>query len=407
MKNLIFIFILLTGLAFGGKFYVEQQYKKELDKLINQVRPFVELSYRSINVWFDGSISINELSARNPNGPGSATIKKITGITSDRLMPIRGKSILKSSQIPDWFKLDIKQLAIDTVLIEPPVADECSSFQTAFIYSEIGIDELFSTMSVSFDLTNQNNSKATVLYQDQVSESDLTFNFSVNQAQSAVLQNKLPIENVQINSSLDPEFAAQFNEYCANKLEMSVDQYLSEVVASPKFSFDSFGYNFGDQISKALVSLMEGGRNISVSSTPTNQIKNLQSISTLNRKDIVKGLRLNVKLDGTPVLVQTETDNNFEPRNKPQSDSDASDTNSAEVVVEKPRRRTYVADSASNIPNLINQRVKIWRKGDKARVDGRIDQYSDNIAFIEIRKFGGKAIYKIDVSDIQKIQVLR
>ena len=408
MKSIFFILILLAGLAFGGKFYVEQQYKKEFDKIINQVRPVVELSYRNISVWFDGSISISELSARNPNGPGSATIKKITGITSDRLMPIRGKSILKSNQIPDWFKLDMEQFAIDTVLIEPPVEDECTSFQTAFIYSEIGIDKLFSNMSISFDFTNQNNSKATIRYQDQVSESDVIFNFSVNEAQSAVLQNKLPITNMQMTSSFDPEFANNFNQYCAKKLDMTVDQYLSEVVASPRFSFDSFGYNLGDQVSKALVSLMQGGRNVSVSSTPTTQIKNLQTASSLSRKNIVKGLQLKIKLDETPVLVQTEADNNFEPRSKPQDEnglsSDAEET-VAEVV--RPRRRTYVAESVSNIPNLINQRVKIWRTGEKARIDGRIDQYEDDIAFIEIRKFGGKAIYKIDINDIEKIQVLK
>ena len=408
MKSIVFILILLAGLAFGGKFYVEQQYKKEFDKIINQARPFVELSYRNISVWFDGSISISELSARNPNGPGSATIKKITGITSDRLMPIRGKSILKSSQIPDWFKLDMEQFAIDTVLIEPPVEDECTSFQTAFIYSEIGIDKLFSNMSISFDFTNQNNSKAIVRYQDQVSESDFTFNFSVNEAQSAVLQNKLPVKSIQMNSSFDPEFASQFNQYCAKKLDMTVNQYLSEVVASPRFSFDSFGYNLGDQVSKALVSLMQGGRNVNVSSTPTTQIKSLQTVNALSRKNIVKGLQLKIKLDETPVLVQTETDNNFEPRRKPQDGNDLSNEAEEKVAeVVRPRRRTYVADSVSNIPNLINQRVKIWRTGEKARIDGRIDQYTGNIAFIEIRKFGGKAIYEIDINDIEKIQVLK
>ena len=108
------------------------------------------------------------------------------------------------------------------------------------------------------------------------------------------------------------------------------------------------------------------------------------------------------------MLVQTEADNNFEPRSKPQGENDlSSDAEETVAEVVRPRRRTYVAESVSNIPNLINQRVKIWRTGEKARIDGRIDQYEDDIAFIEIRKFGGKAIYKIDINDIEKIQVLK
>jgi len=39
MKSLFFLLILVAAVAIGGKFYVENEYKKELDKTLNSIRP--------------------------------------------------------------------------------------------------------------------------------------------------------------------------------------------------------------------------------------------------------------------------------------------------------------------------------------------------------------------------------
>ena len=406
MKSLFFLLILVAAVAIGGKFYVENEYKKELDKTLNSIRPVADINYRDLKIWFDGSITLTGFSYLNPEGIGSVNINEIKVVTDDKLMPLRGKSLFKSNnQLPKWLKLEIDRVAIDSILAEPPVEDECTSFWTSFIYSEIGIDKIFSNTSVSFDFNDINNARAEVSFDDQVSRSYMTINFSVNEARSASATQTIPIDSIDMSMSLDAQYASQFNDYCANKLEITTDQYLNEVVASPRYSFDTFGYNLGEQTSKALALFMTGDKNLSISSRPADQLKKPQSFNALSRENIIRGLRLKVKLDNQNVLVRTDTENDFISRKALKAEEEGADEKETEI--QKPRRRQFVDVSTSRISSAIDQRVKIWREGEKTRIDGVIKSISNNIAFIEIRKFGGIATYEIPVNEIRKIQAYR
>lgn len=397
MNKLILLLFISAGVIFGGKLYTENRYKEELDKALNFARPYADISYKDLNIGFDGSISIHDIEFRNPKGPGSFTIKETKAISSDRFAPFK-TDLFKSGTPPEWVKISLNRVVIDSVLIEPEVKNECTSFDTAFIYSEIGIKQIFSNASISLDFRDLNNAEANIYYEDQTSTLDLTFIYSIYKSQQfSTNYETLPIERIQLNSYLDPEFASEFIDYCANKLGVSNEKYLSDVIGAPKYSYDSFGYNFGEDISEALVSYIKGGRNISINSTPSETLKKIQLSSQLSSQEIVRQLNLKVKLDGESVLVKSNTNNSF----------DKIDPKSNEPLVIRSKRLKYYPDSVSNIPKLIHQKVKVWRKGNKARIEGRIKDYSNGIAFIEIRKHGGNATYEIKLQDINKIEVLR
>ena len=405
MKNIFFILVAFAAVAFGGKYYVETQYKKEFNKVIELAKPYTNISYRNLKVGFDGSLSIQDLSFRNLAETGSFHVGKAVLTTSDKLFVLRGKGVIKNNQIPDSLEVEFNEIISDSILIEPKKENACTSLHTAFNYSEIGINRLYSDMTMSFDFTNKNDAKATVHYQDQTVESDLKFNFSENDIQNSAASNILPIDNIEMNASIDPTLALEFNKFCAKKLGLTVNQYLNQVVASPKFSFDSVGYNFGDQVSAALAKLMQGGTNINIVSKPSQTLKNLKSFSTNSRKDIAQGLNLSIKLDDQPIVVKTETNNDFISKKVENAKSEISLERQIERL--KPKKRSYVDDSASNLSNLVDQRVKIWRDDDRPRLDGRVESYANDVAFIEIRKLGGKVVYKVPVDEIAKIQVLK
>ena len=108
MKSLFFLLILVAAVAIGGKFYVENEYKKELDKTLNSIRPVADINYRDLKIWFDGSITLTGFSYLNPEGIGSVNINEIKVVTDDKLMPLRGKSLFKSNnQLPKWLKLSL------------------------------------------------------------------------------------------------------------------------------------------------------------------------------------------------------------------------------------------------------------------------------------------------------------
>ena len=396
MNKLLLLLLICGGVVFGGKLYIENRYKEELDKALNYARPYADMSYKDLTIGFDGSSSIHDISYRNPNGPGSFTIKKTTAISSDRFAPLK-KDLFKNGTHPEWIKVSVNRVVIDSVLIEPDIKDECTSLETAFIYSEVGIKQIFSSASIALDFRDLNNASIDLHYEDQTSTLDLKLIYSLYKAQQFSTNfQTLPIQSVQLSSYLDPEFASLFIDYCANKLNTPKEKYLSEVVSSPKYLFDSFGYNFGNDVSKALATYMEGGHTASINSTPSDTLKKVQTSSSLPAQEIVRQLNLKVKLNGESVLVRSNTNNNFE-----------EEAVKNEPLVIRAKKLKYQADSVSNIPNLIYKKVKIWRKNNKARIDGRITDYADGIAFIEIRRHGGKAIYEIKMQDIEKIEVLR
>jgi len=397
MNKLILILVLCAGVVFGGKLYLENKYKKNLDQAISLARSYADISYSDLTIGFDGSISIHDISFRNLDGPGSFTIKQTKAISSNKLAPLYG-NIFKDGKTPEWLKISVNQLTIDSALIEPNTEDECTSFDTAFIYSAVDIKQIFSNLSIEFDFNDLNNSVADFRYEDQTSTLDLKFNFSVTKAQQLIINpNVLPVDNIQLSSNLDPDFASQLNDYCAKKLDMTTEKYVSDVLSSEKYFHKSFGYNFGNKASQALGTYMKGGHELSVYSNPSEQLKSLTSFNNLSAQEIMRFLNLSIKLDGQSVLLKSNAKSNFN------EEKDKED----EPLVIRSKKRKYQPDSVSNLPNLIHSKVKIWRKDNKAKIEGRVDKYANGVAFIEIRKFGGKATYEINVKDIKKIEVLR
>jgi len=75
--NKLFILLLLTAaIVFGGKFYVERQYEKELDKLIRLAKPYVDLRYKNVSIGFDGSLSLHGQKQNVPHFTRRTFIRK-------------------------------------------------------------------------------------------------------------------------------------------------------------------------------------------------------------------------------------------------------------------------------------------------------------------------------------------
>ena len=393
MKKIILLFLVLAVPAVLGKLYVEHRYKEAFDMAIRLTPSETDISYRDITFGFDGSLTIHDFKVRNNEGPGSYFIKKVKAVTSDKFAFLKENAF--QNKAPEWVKVQIEEFSIDTSLFNNVSKEQCTSFDTAYAFSEIGIDELQANMTIKIDLTDQENSKTIINYRDQASRYDLRLNFSYDQAkQSIVSRDTLPIHNIQLTSFLDSDHASKFNEYCAEQLDLSVEDYLSQVIGSPKFLYDSFGYNLGEDASQALINFMQGGQKIDIYSTPSEQLKKLRSLHLYSRESIFLWLNLDIQLNGQKVAVKSNTNNNFS------TTKDSSDSG----VKNKPR---YQAVSVSNVPRLVNKNVKIWRKNNKAMVDGLMVKYFEETAFIKVRKYGGRAIYEVSIDDIKKVEVYK
>jgi len=214
--------------------------------------------------------------------------------------------------------------------------------------------------------------------------------------QAVITKDRLPIDNMQLTSYLDSDLASQLNEYCANHLGMSVDEYFTNIVGSPKYLHDSFGYNLGDNVSNALISFMKGGQTVDIYSTPSDQLKKIRSIQHYSRQSIALWLNLKIELNGEKVLVQSNANNDFKKKDI---------ASESQLNAKKPKPK-YHSVPISSISKLTYKKLKIARNN-KGEVEGVMLKYSDNTAFIEVRKHGGKATYRVPLNDIKKLQVYK
>lgn len=414
MKKLLMVVVLALVVVFAGKFYVEGRYKKELDKSIRLVSSYVDIDYSNVTIGFDGSLSVHDISVRKIGDAGSLTIKKLMAVSSDRFAPLRNGEF-DLEEFPEWMNFSIESLRYDSVLLEPDTDEECLTFLTAYISSEIGLTETIANMSFKADFRDLTNIETVIDYKDQSSTMKMQFNFAFNDVLKVYSrQGALPFDNIRLTTWLDPSYASGFNDYCAAKLNMSVDDYLTNFVASKRYSVESFGLNLGEKFSKALVVYMKGGKDVVFSAHPSDLLKKTESIEAYSVRDLIRLLNLKMSLDGKSVALDlrasdTTTDekdiSGFWQNLFKTEDSESADLPKEEKNVAPSAKRAYSAEPVNTLPNFINSYARIWRKGEKVKLEGLINGYSQGVVSFEIRKFGGQAIYKIPLNDIRKLEV--
>ena len=97
---------------FNSKIFIEKRYESKLDDAIDSVRFFADISYDSVKVDFDGSISLNGLSVGSPQLNDRLDIQTIRAISSDRFMAFNGFSAFENGKFPETFDFSITQMDI-------------------------------------------------------------------------------------------------------------------------------------------------------------------------------------------------------------------------------------------------------------------------------------------------------
>ena len=75
IKNLFLLLVVCAAVLFGGKYYIENRYEKEIDKAVRTYG--VPVSYKNVELDFDGSLSLNGLKMTMPERS-----PRVTSLTS-------------------------------------------------------------------------------------------------------------------------------------------------------------------------------------------------------------------------------------------------------------------------------------------------------------------------------------
>lgn len=404
MKKIYFLFV-VVALLFAGKFYIEHKYKESLDKTF-AFSP-VAASYENVTLGFDGSLSIHGLKMDLPNDAGTVKIKKIKAVSSDPLLFLN-QNAFKIITF-NWIQLKVEDFFIDLNLSTSEVLELCNS--SSAIYALAEQRGIKANLVVDVNFKDQQNSKLTINYKDKFGYANAIATFSYTKLINSFSANGfLPIHEVIVEESIDLDYAAQANQHCADELDVSVEHYLNEIASSPEFFYNSFGYNLGGEANLALAEYVQGGKVLRVKSVPSDFLKKTRSLQLYSAENIARWLNLTVTLNDKPVAIGFNSQQGFKRNsNIIQNDDVESDVNveKAEAGEVKKDKPSYKETAVSTLSNYLYKPVKVWRKGGKSVVKGRIVKYQDKIAFVEVRQFGGRSVYEIPINDIKKLHVLR
>ncbi len=407
MKNLVILILVLAGIAFVGKVVVEKQYESELDDAISLARGFVDLSYDSVKIDFDGSISINGISITPPGLDESIRVQSIRAVSSDRMFPLKGIKVFENGKFPETFELSLRQFSLPIDLVQEsqkiyfeklPKAQECRSFLASFNYAKAGYTRIDADVRIAFDFSDVYNAVVNLEQFDQTSSLTLEWIFDANQVGDLVTQqtSQLPVSEINASYELEPEAASRFVKQCADVFKVTPEVFLEKVVGSSKYSQNSFGADLGPELRDALVTFMEGGARLSLTSKPGPQLKKLEQLQFYQPKDVLRWMNLTVALNDKRLSLAASA---VESEEKSEESETAKQTNAG-----KPK---YFSASASQARNHIGRWVRIKRNNQRKPLEGTLKGIDrDDRLMVEMYKHGGLMTLTVGADEIERFEVL-
>ena len=244
-----------------------------------------------------------------------------------------------------------------------------------------------------------------------------------------MLEGTLPIIEMRFSTEVEQSVAAKFIEYCAGKLGMESEEYLTTVVGSPAYT-KSLGVYLGPQVSDALQTYMKGGATLTLSAAPSSQLQRLDSHKFFSPEDLVTLSNLAISINGEDVAIEITAD---------QPEESSSEVTQEEIAVEEkeaPRQMLQPVDPNSPdaervrqkqkevaalqgaklgfLPikigaarNYIDHDIRLTRTGDRPPLLGRLTSISEGVLIIETYQHGGLAKFSVPISRIAKIEVYK
>lgn len=420
--------LLLAVVALVGKFGLEYHYGRQLDRLVQLSSPVMLLSYGGVSVGLDGSISVNDISMEPREYPSRFTLEKLRLFSSDRSFLFKGAKVFGWGRLPAQFSIEFLGAEYDPNFGQDVnKSTECRLIDAPMEYSNMGFYNFRSDARLDINSADASNSRLTVASTIfDKSQETIVVDFDATKLTEDTLRSgALPIKTVSYSSTLDSEFAKNLLEYCADKLQMTVEQYLALQVGSIQH-VKTLGIALEEPMRDALRKYMQGGAELTLVSTPSSQARNIRQIQFYKPKDLVNILNLTAKLDGETIgrvrhiesLAQTEDA-------EPQEDEavktveqvekpavvDQRPVNLAQVRAPAPEtpqkrvERSYQTVRLANASRYVGQRVRVQRKG-KADIEGYLVAHKPRLK-IERASFGGKMVLPVELEDVRRLQVLR
>lgn len=397
MKNIIISLLILAALGFGVKSYMEYRYSNLLNQQALLLSSSAAISHEGVAIDWDGSLLINSLRIQPIEAELTLYVGQLRVSSPFSFKTIIDLRSLENGTFDQFFNINVNRVSVEGKLLGTADAkSDCRDLPSTFVFSAIDMVPL--RANATFKIDARGTDTVVIRYDglDQLASYrgrlvvDKNNLIQVMRSASALNINKL-----SVSAKFSKDKADQLMAYCADLFAVSKEEYLDKVVASSKFSKDSFGIDLGSQARFGLAAFLNGESEITARFGSFGDLNNL--VTELSEDSIWHTLE--VDIDDAPISLDI-----------PDVETAKIEVTIAEVENLSKRlskKQSYIVRDIEDATNFIGEMVRIDRTNGRSPVQGRLLGESLDGLLVKVSHPGGDVTLTIEIADTESFRVLQ
>lgn len=456
MRKIIIILVLGAVVVYGSlKGYIWYTIKSNIDDVITMAAPFAKITYGSIYASLDGKIGLTDIKISPLMLQDTFSIGSIIydAKSLEGLWKLRQSK--KQNEFPHEFDFSINKFKLDLYAsyldqldaqLENNISGSPFDALGCAEVSQIGPNELremgYDTIDLSikfgflFDPNAQTVTFRGTFNADKVSSAD--FSYTIDIGISSLAISNAPAASPRLtNASIttrDYSYNQRRNQYCADKLGATLDEYLDNHIELVKEYLEENGITYDEILIEAYREYITKAGEVYVAANPVDPVP-IMGLDQYSFADLVYLLNLDLQVNGKtidltsininkptvkrkrpkkvakipPSLIKKKTpkvDNATKPKDTsaPTATKQTTDTDLAKLE-DKPRRFPhYRKVPVAKLIKYIGQPVKIYMK-DGRRLRGVILSIKKSVIKLERHASFGTMTMHISKKQIKTVEV--
>jgi len=318
----IAVLLIILAIAAAINSYIHYQFQNKIDNTLSSIRPIVNVKYDELSTSpFSGEVTLENIRLSSLTMPEEIILGDITLETPGFIYMLTGAENLEKGSLSlpqhlgfslDNFYIDLHSETaelFDNIIqrMQPLYASDpkiCAgkSFLGPKDYKEMGYSRLLTNMRIAYDFNEDNKSLDVSLAVNTKNMANIKTNFKLANVASMSSTNLIqgsPPTLTQLDIVYqDKTYTPRVIKYCSELSKMKKEAYIDAEVAQPdSYFYKLLGFAPGKGLREAYKDFLSKPDVVTLSMTPGKNF-NLQTASTLSNEELMKALKVRLKING-------------------------------------------------------------------------------------------------------------
>lgn len=395
MKKFIIFVLLLAALLFGAKTYMEYRYSRLLNQQTSLLSSSASISHEDVKLDWNGSVLINNLQVKPVQSKLTLYAGQVRVSSPFSYMTVLDLHSLEKGELKQVFDITANRMIIDgPALSASDENSDCRSLEDMFVFSAIDMVPLRATASFKVDASNPETLVVRYDALDQLANYRGRVVVDKSNIRDVMVSRAgLNINRLSVRARFDKDKADQLMQYCSSIFDVDKDVFVNQVIASPRFSTNSFGVDLGQQARFGIAAFLRGDGEIFAQFGRFGKPGNLEIGNT--KDSIWRSLELDI--DDVPIPL------GLPDVAVPEIEITAEEI--AALAQPSAPQRVYVDRSIDEALNFVGRKVRIQRTEGRKPIQGELIGQSPAGVMVMVLHRRGEITMTVSLEDIEGFSV--